>query len=79
VTSTGADPDTLIAPLRLLQSLRSTGSAHLHSKDWQAHLTRAGLEQLAPDEQFSEVLRRTVQALDGLAEHADNQLATGTP
>lgn len=38
-----------------------------------AHLTRAGMDHLSADEQFTEVLRRTATALGGLAAHPDQQ------
>ncbi|AEY94130.1 hypothetical protein SHJG_8867 [Streptomyces hygroscopicus subsp. jinggangensis 5008] len=73
VSSSGADSDTLIRPLRVLQGLRSTGPAHLRGKDWHATLTRAGLDGLRPDEQFVQVLTLTGGALSALAQHAESQ------
>jgi hypothetical protein len=73
VSSSGADSDTLIRPLRVLQGLRSTGPAHLRGKDWHATLTRAGLDGLRPDEQFVQVLTMTGDALNALAQHAESQ------
>ncbi|MFE0606702.1 hypothetical protein ACFW2T_32600 [Streptomyces sp. NPDC058892] len=74
-TSTGGDSDILIRPLRLLQGLRSTGPAHLRGKDWHATLTRAGLSEMSPDQQFVRVLALTGDALEALAQHAQAQPA----
>ncbi|MEW2173267.1 hypothetical protein AB0935_25585 [Streptomyces sp. NPDC007027] len=75
-TSTGGDSETLIRPLRLLQGLRSAGPAHLRGKDWHATLTRAGLDEMSPDQQFVQVLALTGNALNALAEHAEAQQST---
>ncbi|WP_241197479.1 hypothetical protein [Streptomyces sp. ADI91-18] len=71
--STGADSEPLIAPLRLLQGLRSTGVAHPRDKDWAATLVRAGLETMKPDDQFVELVNRTADALEALAQLAEAQ------
>lgn len=74
VQQTSGDTDTLVGPLRLLQSLRSNGAAHARSKRWPALLTQAGLDQLKPDEQFVQLLSRTTDALEALADLAATQL-----
>ncbi|WP_042380150.1 hypothetical protein [Streptacidiphilus melanogenes] len=73
VTASSSDNENLIGPLRLLQGLRSTGSAHARGKNWNATLVRAGLENLRPDQQFIQILDLTAAALNGLAELAESQ------
>ncbi|MEZ0070092.1 hypothetical protein ABIA32_006144 [Streptacidiphilus sp. MAP12-20] len=77
VTTSDADGEDLIGPLRLLQGLRSTGSAHARGKNWNTTLVRAGLESLRPDQQFIQILGRTAAALMGLAELAEGQRQLG--
>jgi hypothetical protein len=73
VTTSSANSEDLIGPLRLLQGLRSTGSAHARGRNWNATLVRAGLDSLRPDQQFIQLLDLTAAALNGLAELAESQ------
>ncbi|NUK52676.1 hypothetical protein HRW14_20820 [Streptomyces lunaelactis] len=73
VKSTGGDPDVLTAPLRVLQGMRSSGPAHARTRGWKATLTRAGLDNLKPDEQFARLLAATADVLEALAQHANAQ------
>lgn len=68
VEKLGGDTSELIDPLRQLQSLRSTGSAHMKGSNFAAALTTAGVASMTPDKQFERILHRVTDAVQGLAE-----------
>lgn len=65
VENMGGDSE-LVDPLRLLQTLRSSGSAHVKGSKFDATLTVAGLASMPPDKQFEEIVNRATEALQGL-------------
>jgi len=73
VEKLGGDTGALIDPLRQLQSLRSTGSAHMKGSNFAAALTSAGLASMTPDKQFEQILHRVTEALLGLVELFDSE------
>lgn len=79
VADCGADTEKLISPLRLLQGLRSTGAAHARGSGWDKTLTRAGLNGLGPNELFIQVLALATDALNGLADLAEQRKSVQNP
>lgn len=60
----GGDTDELCGPLRLLQTMRSTGSAHLKGSKYDAAIAGEGWGSLSPDKQFQQLVHRVTTALD---------------
>lgn len=65
VENMGGDSE-LVDPLRLLQTLRSSGSAHVKGSKFDATLTASGLASMPPDKQFEGIVNRATEALQGL-------------
>lgn len=63
----GGEVDELCGPLRLLQSMRSTGSAHLKGSRYNAALAAEGWDKLKPSKQFEDLVDRVTRALRELA------------
>ncbi|MDV6245287.1 hypothetical protein [Rhodococcus opacus] len=64
IGSLGGDTDELCGPLRLLQTMRSTGSAHLKGSRYDAAIASEGWGSLSPDKQFQQLVQRVTTALD---------------
>ncbi|OZD60805.1 hypothetical protein CH263_20150 [Rhodococcus sp. 06-1059B-a] len=67
VEQMGGDVDELCGPLRLLQSMRSSGAAHLKGSRYSAALAAEGWEKLPPSKQFEDLVDRITRALRGLS------------
>ena len=64
----GGDVDELCGPLRLLQSMRSSGSAHLKGSRYSAALAAEGWDKMSPSKQFEDLVDRVTRALRDLAQ-----------
>jgi hypothetical protein len=64
----GGDPEVSVTPLRLVQSMRSSGAAHVRGHKYASLLSRSGLEDLSPDKQFERLVRLSAGALNSLTE-----------
>ncbi|MDI9966737.1 hypothetical protein QM620_29950 [Rhodococcus sp. IEGM 1251] len=64
----GGDVDELCGPLRLLQSMRSSGAAHLKGARYNAALAAEGWDKLTPSKQFEDLVDRVTRALRELAQ-----------
>lgn len=68
VDAIGGDSEQLCAPLRLLQSLRSTGAAHMRGSKYDAVIASAGWQTTPPDQQFQQLVGDVTRALNKIAE-----------
>lgn len=66
VVTWGGEPAACISPLRLTQSLRSSGAAHVRGERYEELLRKHGLHGLAPDQQFERLVRQAASGLVAL-------------
>lgn len=68
VLELGGEVEGAVEPLRIVQSMRSTGSAHSRGSNYAKLLAKTGFDELRPDEQFESLVRHSAAALHYLAE-----------
>lgn len=57
----------IIKPFKIVQSLRSSGAAHLKGKNYLKNISRAGLNELSNQNKFTVLLKDVTQSLEKLA------------
>lgn len=78
VQKLGGDVEEIVGPLRLLQNLRSTGSAHLKGSRYAATMAAEGWDSLPHGKQFQDMVQRVTTALEQGARLIENSPDSST-